>query len=146
VQISQRLSKERVSREDLNNGLPVAEKYIGSQKVDILRRPEITMMDLLPELSQEHPEQARIVEESIKYEGYIRREEKDISRLVELDRIKLPGDFDYKQVQGLSNELSEKLNDIKPVTLGQASRIPGMTPAGLALLRIMCSKGFASAA
>ena len=146
LQISQRLCKERVSREDLNNGLPVAEKYIGSQKVDILRRPEITMMDLLPELSRDHPEQARIVEESIKYEGYIRREEKDISRLVELDRIKLPGDFDYKQVQSLSNELSEKLNDIKPATLGQASRIPGMTPAGLALLRIMCSKGFASAA
>jgi tRNA uridine 5-carboxymethylaminomethyl modification enzyme len=146
VQISQRLSKERVTREDLNNGLPVAEKYIGSQKVDILRRPEITMMDLLPELSRDHPEQARIVEESIKYEGYIRREEKDISRLVELDSIKLPGDFDYKQVQSLSNELSEKLNDIKPATLGQASRIPGMTPAGLALLRIMCSKGFASAA
>ena len=146
LEIAEHLSKTRIRQEDLNAGLAVAQKYLGTTKAEILRRPDMSIADLLPVLSQAHPEQARIVEESIKYEGYIRREEKEISRLLELDHIKLPADFDYKKVQGLSNELSEKLNDIKPFTLGQASRIPGMTPAGLALLRVMCSKGFASAA
>ena len=146
LEIREHLSKTRIRQEDLNAGLAVAQKYLGTTKAEILRRPDMSIADLLPALSQAHPEQARIVEEGIKYEGYIRREEKEISRLLELDHIKLPADFDYKKVQGLSNELSEKLNDIKPFTLGQASRIPGMTPAGLALLRVMCSKGFASAA
>ena len=145
-EILKELQKTGISRADLASGLSVAEKYLGTKKIEILRRPDIRIEDLLPEETSAAPEQARIVEESVKYEGYIRREEKEIARLVELDRIKLPDEFDYQKVQGLSNELSEKLNRIKPATLGQASRIPGMTPAGLALLRVQCTKGFASAA
>ncbi len=145
-EILKELQKTGISRADLASGLSVAEKYLGTKKIEILRRPDIRIEDLLPEEASAAPEQARIVEESVKYEGYIRREEKEIARLVELDRIKLPDEFDYQKVQGLSNELSEKLNRIKPATLGQASRIPGMTPAGLALLRVQCTKGFASAA
>ena len=144
--ILERLRKEGIRKEDLAAGLEVDEKYLGSKKIELLRRPEIHMTDLLADVVLTNPKAARIVEESVKYEGYIKREEKEIARLIELDRIRLPVDFDYKTMQGLSNELSEKLNTVKPVNLGQASRIPGMTPAGLALLRIMSVKGFSNAA
>jgi tRNA uridine 5-carboxymethylaminomethyl modification enzyme len=76
------------------------------------------------------------VELEIKYEGYISRQEKEIKKFKDLERIRMPRDFVYGNVHGLSNELKEKLSTIRPMTLGQASRIPGITPAAISVIMI----------
>jgi tRNA uridine 5-carboxymethylaminomethyl modification enzyme len=87
------------------------------------------------------PETARQVEIEIKYEGYIQRQEKEIEKFRHLERMKLPEGFDFLKVHGLSNELKEKLSAVGPTSLGQASRIDGMTPAALSVLMIALKAG-----
>ena len=79
---------------------------------------------------------AQQVEIEIKYEGYIKRQLKEIEKFKNLERIKIPEDFDFTKVHGLSNELKEKLSAIMPSSLGQASRIDGITPAALSVIMI----------
>lgn len=79
---------------------------------------------------------ARQVEIEIKYEGYISRQQKEIEKFKHLEHMKLPEGFDYYRIHGLSNELKEKLSAVRPSSLGQASRIDGMTPAALSVLMI----------
>ena len=79
---------------------------------------------------------ARQVEIEIKYEGYIKRQLKEIEKFKNLERMKIPEDFDFTKVHGLSNELKEKLSAIMPSSLGQASRIDGITPAALSVIMI----------
>jgi tRNA uridine 5-carboxymethylaminomethyl modification enzyme len=79
---------------------------------------------------------ARQVEIEIKYEGYIERQVREIEKFKHLERMKIPAAFDYRAVHGLSNELKEKLTAVKPVSLGQASRIDGITPAAISVLMI----------
>ncbi len=76
------------------------------------------------------------VEIEIKYEGYIQRQYREIEKFRNIERMKLPDDFDYTEVHGLSNELKEKLGKIRPMSLGQASRIDGMTPSAISVLMI----------
>ncbi len=78
----------------------------------------------------------RQVEIEIKYEGYIRRQLRDIERFRRMESIRIPEGFDFSAVHGLSNELKEKLSRVQPASLGQASRIEGITPAALSVLRI----------
>ena len=79
---------------------------------------------------------AKQVEIGIKYEGYIKRQLKEIEKFKNLERMKIPQNFDFTQVHGLSNELKEKLSTVMPSSLGQASRIDGITPAGLSVIMI----------
>jgi len=79
---------------------------------------------------------AKQVEIEIKYEGYIKRQQKEIDKFKNLERMKIPQEFDFTQVHGLSNELKEKLSTVMPSSLGQASRIDGITPAGLSVIMI----------
>ena len=79
---------------------------------------------------------AQLLTES-RYEGYIKRQEKNMKQVEKRSQITIPDGFDYQSVSGLSNELTQKLEAIKPVTLAQASQIQGMTPAALSLLSIM---------
>ena len=83
---------------------------------------------------------AQQAEIQIKYQGYIDRQGEDIERLKKQENTKLPGDFDYQQMQGLSNELKQKLLDARPENIGRASRIPGITPAAISLLLIYLKK------
>ena len=76
----------------------------------------------------------------IKYQGYIDRQEEDIERLKKQENTKLPADFNYQQMQGLSNELKQKLLEVRPENIGRASRIPGITPAAISLLLIYLKK------
>jgi tRNA uridine 5-carboxymethylaminomethyl modification enzyme len=76
------------------------------------------------------------VEITIKYSGYIRRQEEGVERLRHLEDAHIPRNLDYKTVQSLSAEVREKLIALRPLSLGQASRIPGMTPAALSILAI----------
>ncbi len=87
--------------------------------------------------SREVPDRvAKQVEIEIKYEGYIQRQLQQIERFKHMERIKIPAGFDFKAVHGLSNELKEKLSAVRPASLGQASRIDGITPAALSVLMI----------
>jgi len=76
------------------------------------------------------------VEVNVKYEGYIKRQEKEVQKFKQIDRIKIKEQFDYDSVPGLSKEIREKLKNIKPVTLAQASRVSGVTPAAISLLMV----------
>jgi tRNA uridine 5-carboxymethylaminomethyl modification enzyme len=78
----------------------------------------------------------RQVEIEIKYEGYIRRQLSEIERYKDLERIRIPEGFDFGAVHGLSNELRDKLSSVCPASLGQASRIDGMTPAAISVIMV----------
>jgi tRNA uridine 5-carboxymethylaminomethyl modification enzyme len=112
--------------------------------VDLLKRPEIkythiqALADLdLPELSDEVSLQLEI---QSKYAGYIERQHLDIARLQKHESTLISDDFNYALVSGLSNEVVQKLTQIRPKTIGQATRIPGITPAALSLLLISLKK------
>lgn len=105
----------------------------------LLKRPELQYADIRPldEAAPELPaEVRRQAEIRCKYEGYLSRQEAEVRKLKNLERIAVPPDTDYTCIPGLSNELRRKLDDIRPVTLGQASRIPGMTPSAISILLI----------
>lgn len=80
------------------------------------------------------------IEIQARYSGYIDRQETEIARNLSYEEATLPGDIDFTKVSGLSNEVIQKLSEHKPHSLGQASRIPGMTPAAISLLRIHLKK------
>nr|MCU0253189.1 tRNA uridine-5-carboxymethylaminomethyl(34) synthesis enzyme MnmG [Acidobacteriota bacterium] len=70
----------------------------------------------------------------LRYRGYLEREQREAGRLADAERVRIPDDLSYEGLSGLSNELRERLSEVRPVSLGQAARIPGMTPAALGLL------------
>ena len=112
---------------------------------ELLRRPEIRLHHLY-DLLQENDLPLVFTDETfvfrdeielqLKYEGYIRRQEEQIARFKKLERIELPPDMVYKGLPGLSNEVVEKLTRVQPRSLGQASRISGVTPAALSVLQV----------
>ena len=106
----------------------------------MLRRPEVTYASLVPE-PPVGPEVAAQVEIQAKYEGYIERQKREVERRREFESLSLPGDFDYRQVRGLSIEAQQKLNQYRPETVGQASRISGITPAAISLLLVHLKRG-----
>jgi len=77
------------------------------------------------------------VEIQVKYKGYIDRQLQEVERAAKVEGTKIPVDFDYKGISGLSTEVREKLQRFRPDTLGQASRIPGVTPAAITVLSIV---------
>jgi len=80
------------------------------------------------------------VEVEAKYAGYIKRQEQEIARVRRHDSIQLPASLSYAGIPGLSNELRQKLEQVRPETLARAARIPGMTPAALSLLLVQAKK------
>ena len=117
---------------------------------DLLRRPNLdyaalmTLEGAMPSenLSAEVIEQVEI---QVKYQGYIDRQNEEIDSRRDIETLKLPKDIDYSKVKGLSTEVQQKLNQHKPETVGQASRISGVTPAAVALLMVHLKRGFKDA-
>lgn len=111
---------------------------------ELVRRPEVSYADLMqisdlgPGLND--PAAAEQVEIQIKYEGYIHRQQDEIAKQQRNEQTLLPQQFDYKAVKGLSNEVIVKLNQTQPQTVGQASRISGITPAAISLLLVYLKK------
>ena len=111
---------------------------------DLLRRPEMTYEQLVqmtpfsPGL--EDKQAAEQVEIQVKYEGYIARQQDEIEKQQRNENTLLPATLDYRQVNGLSNEVIAKLNDHKPSSIGQASRISGITPAAISILLVWLKK------
>lgn len=111
---------------------------------DLLRRPEMTyeqLTSLAPfSPALEDAQAAEQVEIQVKYEGYIARQQDEIEKQQRNENTLLPATLDYRQVNGLSNEVIAKLNDHKPVSIGQASRISGITPAAISILLVWLKK------
>ncbi|HEM6890693.1 TPA: tRNA uridine-5-carboxymethylaminomethyl(34) synthesis enzyme MnmG [Providencia rettgeri] len=121
--------------------VPISKEANGE---DLLRRPEMTYK-MLTSLNLfapgiDDPQAADQVEIQVKYEGYIARQKEEIERQLRNENTILPIDLDYKQVRGLSNEVMAKLNDHKPTSIGQASRISGITPAAISILLVWLKK------
>jgi tRNA uridine 5-carboxymethylaminomethyl modification enzyme len=126
-----------------------AEQYWGkpllreANLMDLLRRPEVDIQRLLSFMDDAgdiEPQVAEQVEIQAKYAGYIDRQQTEIDKALRYDHLRLPEVIDYSNVPGLSNEVSEKLKKQRPETLGQASRIPGITPAAISLLLVYLKK------
>ncbi|TNJ04973.1 tRNA uridine-5-carboxymethylaminomethyl(34) synthesis enzyme MnmG [Aeromonas veronii] len=111
---------------------------------ELLRRPEVTYDALMaiegvgPSVAD--PAAAEQVEIQIKYAGYIERQHDEVEKQLRNENTLLPLDLDYREVNGLSNEVKAKLNDAKPQTIGQASRISGITPAAISILLVHLKK------
>jgi tRNA uridine 5-carboxymethylaminomethyl modification enzyme len=113
--------------------------HTGTYLDQLIKRAELgydTVETYAKNLRPIAPETARQVEIEIKYEGYIQRQQREIEKFRHLENILIPSRFDYHTVHGLSNEMKEKLDLIKPRSLGQASRIDGITPAAISVLII----------
>ena len=114
---------------------------------DLLRRPEIGYAELvsLSDKGQSviDSQVAQQVEIDVKYEGYIERQRQEVVRHAQHEAMILPKDMDYRTVRGLSNEVTQKLNQHQPETIGQAARISGITPAAISLLLVHLKRGMA---
>ena len=109
----------------------------------LLKRPQVTIKDLrmMHKLKTGIPESAwQQIQIEVKYAGFIQRQRKDVERFEHIEKIKLPVDFDYSSLSGISREIREKLAKFKPLNLGQASRISGVTPAAVSLLMVYLRK------
>lgn len=109
----------------------------------LLKRPEITYAFIDDHSSSDQPltpEMKKQVEIQVKYDGYIIRQMEMAEKLKKVEGKKIPDNFDYQSVNGLSREVLMKLLEVKPINLGQASRIPGITPAAISLLMIAVEK------
>ncbi|PYX25540.1 MAG: tRNA uridine-5-carboxymethylaminomethyl(34) synthesis enzyme MnmG [Acidobacteria bacterium] len=129
---------------------------LGQPLAQLLKRPEVTIEDLVPVLQELTPSfvrrdtsvpsvvglsselrnELKSVETEIKYEGYLQQQQRAIERLKKAEQRSIPEWFDYHSVSGLSREMQEKLVKIRPRTLGHASRIPGVTPAAVSLVNV----------
>src|SRR5579875_732061 len=136
-------------------GMKVGGQFLGPHKLtgaQLLKRPEVKIDDLMEwikeglgsagiRISTENEnllarEEARRVETDFKYEGYLAQQEKQIERMKRAEARRIPEWFDYRKVSGLSREVVEKLTRVRPLTLGQAARIPGITPAAVSLMNV----------
>ena len=141
--------KESISPDDINpileknNSSPINQKNKISK---ILSRPQVKFKDLLKvksikertkNINHDGLEQAEI---QIKYDGYIQREKETVLKLNKLEGIRIPNFFDYSKLNAISSESREKLNDIKPETIGQASRISGVSPSDINILLVFMGR------
>ena len=140
--------KKTVISKKSNNGDDV---FLGNKKlnkpescVDLLKRPEVNIKDLssyLPFAENESFRSIRdLIETDIKYSGYVDRQVLEAKKLSTMDNTKIPNDYDFSKVKGLSNEARQKFVQVKPLTLGQASRIPGVTVSAISLLAVNLKK------
>ncbi len=138
-----RLNTTRVSPEKVDQqraisvlGEPLAKS---STAIELLRRPSVDYQGLMTLLDEEQSVADDVAEQvmiQVKYAGYINRQQNEVNRLQRNENTTLPADLDYKNVRGLSNEVREKLQNAKPLSLGQAARISGVTPAAVSLLLV----------
>ncbi len=142
-EIRELLEKRRLKEADLNTADDRLSGHLGKSFSQILKNPEITMENLVPldERFEHYPEEwITHAELDVKYEGYIRRQEKQVQRFKRMEKVKIPSDFDYETVDGLSAESREKLKRIQPLSLGQASRISGVRTSDIAVLMVLLGR------
>ncbi|MDE3181361.1 MAG: tRNA uridine-5-carboxymethylaminomethyl(34) synthesis enzyme MnmG [Acidobacteriota bacterium] len=149
--LENRLDPRSAAGEDVyaKIGLMTGGRFSGEAPLtgaQLLKRPELSIEELSAWLAEAmgnsgdsgplEREEARCVETDLKYEGYLAQQEKQLERMKRAEGRRIPEWFDYRGVSGLSREVTEKLIKVRPLTLGQASRIPGITPAAVSLVNI----------
>jgi len=116
----------------------------GQTLSQLLKRPELTYRGLMEAVGEQAVDDdiiAEAVEITIKYDGYIQRQLQQVARFKRLEESRIPGSFDYDGVIGFSREVVEKLKRVRPASIGQASRISGVTPAAISLLLVALERG-----
>lgn len=109
----------------------------GKNGIELLREPDVTIESLsIPEMDRFSPEEKEQVELDLKYEGYLKRQEREIARFEKNESVAIPDDFDYDDVDGLSQESREKFKSIRPKSVGQAGRISGVRVSDIAVLQV----------
>ena len=163
VALEKLLATRKVNLERLGALLPEVASAVGNVAgqtyAQLVKRPEISLETLLPVLRLEWEQEdgvlgffggavnARVrnelksVETEIKYAGYLDQQRKAIDKLKKAEQRAIPANFEYAGISGLSREMQETLARVRPQTLGQASRIPGVTPAALSLLNVYLEVG-----
>ncbi len=111
--------------------------------LDLLKRPEIKMNDIEHLLNETFDEQAAYqVEINIKYKGYIDKTEKEVEKMLNLEKKQIPENIDYSKVRNIATEAKQKLESVRPLTIGQASRVSGVNPSDITMLLVYLKKEF----
>jgi len=142
---SERLEKleRKISKMESLQDLISHRGYLNVNALESLKRPEVTMDDLeasIPEIG-EYSKSVRLqLELKVKYDGYIKRQDKQVDRFAKMESIKIPKDFDYDKIEGISAESKEKFKLIRPSSVGQASRISGVRVSDITVLLVYLKK------
>ncbi|NLI92881.1 MAG: tRNA uridine-5-carboxymethylaminomethyl(34) synthesis enzyme MnmG [Peptococcaceae bacterium] len=111
----------------------------GAKAEELIKRPEMTiehMFGILPELQRYEYEVLEEAAIQLKFKGYIEKQQEEVERFIRLEEKAIPADMDYSKIRGLSNEARQRLNEVKPTNVGQASRISGVNPADISVILI----------
>ena len=123
----------------------IGELNNGESLYDLLKRPEVKINDLVTYLEEEYSKEIQeIVEVQVKYEGYISKTLKEVERMLKLEDKKIPEDIDYDKVNNLASEARQKLKQVRPLTIAQATRISGVNPADISILTVYLKKEYAN--
>jgi tRNA uridine 5-carboxymethylaminomethyl modification enzyme len=142
-EIRELLRTRRVSAEDVT-AVPVLETHRGRSFEQALKDPRLSISELCPRdatLGGARPDWRVLAETEVKYEGYIQRQGEQVGRFRGLEEKRIPSGFDWSALQGVSTEAQEKLRQIRPTSVGQASRIPGVRPPDIAVLMVHLRRG-----
>lgn len=135
-----RVHDKAVNVEKAKEVLKKQKTHLDGKKIsllDKLKRSGVSYEDVSGEVPVKLTYQEKVqLEVDVKYAGYIERELAKIKRLEDIEKMRIPGDFEYSGVPGLSNEIVEKLSKVKPISLAQASRVSGVTPAAISILMV----------
>lgn len=141
--IKELLRKSRLNKERMENST-LPETHKGETFYKILKNPEVSIQDIkkvMPELDESPLPWLNHVELDVKYEGYIAKQNQQVERFLKMEKVKIPADFNYDEAEGISNESREKFKAIRPVNVGQASRISGIRSSDIAVLLVLLGKG-----
>jgi tRNA uridine 5-carboxymethylaminomethyl modification enzyme len=142
-EIRELLHRRKVGREDAE-ALPVLLTHKGRSFAQALADPKLSITDLgrLESALAGAPSAWLVLAETeLKYEGYIRRQDEQVQRFHAMEQKRIPASFDWDSLAGLSSEAREKLRKIRPASVGQASRIPGVRPPDVAVLMVLLKRG-----
>lgn len=146
AELKRLLHERRINSEDLGKNVNGSTEYIarsqGKTLYKALKDPAVSILTLValePKLAEAPEEWLRQAELDVKYEGYVARQEKQIERFRKIEKIRIPTEFNYDDIEGLSNEAREKLKKVQPVSVGQASRISGLRNSDIAVLMVIFS-------
>ncbi len=142
-EIRELLDKRRMNEKDLEHLSGDYRIHLGKSFSKILKNPDVSIDDLLPlepELSKYPSRWVNHAGLDVKYEGYIKRQDRQVNRFKRMEKMKIPADFNYDSVEGISSESREKLKKIRPLSLGQASRISGVRNSDIAVLMVLLGR------
>ncbi len=149
TRLDKKILKPTVETNSWLKEIETAEIYDGTPLSTLLRRPEISYEKLVsyyPAEEELSVQDSIRVETEVKFAGYLKRQERDIERLKKMEDVTIPNSFSYKSLKGLSVEVTQRLEDVRPGTLGQASRISGVTPAAVSLVAVHLKRATQKAA